>query len=87
MSAIETTREGCDSPAKISDLLIELVRAAEDDDRSRFDRAFDACLEHVYGIAWTVLRDRGRAEEITTDILLSAVIEKTDPRPVRRRAR
>jgi hypothetical protein len=75
MGATETTREAfrrLRRIPKISDLLTEMWLAAEEEDRSRFDAAFDACLEQVYGIAWTFLRDRERAEEITAQILLAA---------------
>jgi len=54
-------------------LLTALVEAAEAGDRERFDEAFDACVERVYGLAWNVLRNRERAEAVTAQVLVDAV--------------
>jgi DNA-directed RNA polymerase specialized sigma24 family protein len=75
MPATETTREAfrrLRRLPKISGLLTEMWQAAEEEDRPRFDEAFDACLEQVYGVAWAFLGDRERAQEITAQILLAA---------------
>jgi DNA-directed RNA polymerase specialized sigma24 family protein len=56
-----------------SSLLESLVEAAQAGDRERFDEAFDACVERVYGLAWNVLRNRERAEAVTAQVLVEAV--------------
>jgi hypothetical protein len=87
MAAIETTREAfrrLRRIPKISELLSEMWLAAEEEDRARFDEAFDACLEQVYGIAWTFLGDRERAQEITAQILLAAAQDHDELRSARR---
>lgn len=58
---------------RMAALLPALVQAAEDGDRARFDAIFEVCVSRVYGIAWNVLRDRKRAEEVTARVLIDAV--------------
>lgn len=54
-------------------LIGDLVEAAEAGDRERFDVIFERCFTRVFAIAWKVVRDRRRAEELTASVLLDAV--------------
>lgn len=61
------------SEAGMFGLIGELLEAAETGDRQRFDEVYEHCLTRVYSIAWRVVRDRERAEELTARVLLDAV--------------
>ena len=54
-------------------LVGDLLDAAEAGDRERFDKLYEHCVERVYAIAWRVVRNRARAEELTARVLLDAV--------------
>jgi DNA-directed RNA polymerase specialized sigma24 family protein len=73
MSVTETTGDRLPRRAKLPELLIELIQAAEDEDRARFDVAFDACLDQVYRLTWRVFRDREWAEQVAGELLVRIV--------------
>jgi len=79
MSVTETTGDRPLRRAKLSELLLELIQAAEEGDRARFDVAFDACLEQVYRLTWRVFRDREWAEQVAGDLLVRIVTRETAP--------
>jgi hypothetical protein len=56
-----------------SALFEELVQAAHDGDRSRFDACFDACFARLYAVAWRATQDQRRAEAMTEELMLELV--------------
>ena len=54
-----------------------LVLAGRAGDRALFDQLFEECFADVYALAWQATRDVRRAQEMTEEILIAAVL---DPR-------